>query len=130
MVQTYDPAMTTSPIDYGFRVLNRVSQGLGTKWSIIYDIHNMTIHFRTLYNQRIRTVMLDQFDYSCDTPVMTLNVNGNGDGNVSQDFLEYTFEMNRNLVTKVFGSVDFLKEIPAAELEYIYCHPATTMCVK
>jgi hypothetical protein len=33
-------------MDYAFRALNTMSQGLATKWSIVYDITNMRIHFK------------------------------------------------------------------------------------
>ena len=41
-----DFASNDLTIDCAFRALHAVSQGLGTKWSIVYDITNMKIYFK------------------------------------------------------------------------------------
>ncbi len=48
MIQQYKQAKTTTPlVDYSFYILDKVAQGSFTKWSIVYDITNKKIYFRT-----------------------------------------------------------------------------------
>jgi choloylglycine hydrolase len=43
-----------SAVDCAFRALHAVSQGLGTKWSIVYDITNMRIYFLAKYPETFK----------------------------------------------------------------------------
>ena len=68
-----------------------------TLWSIVYDIPNRTIHFKTQKNDKLRYVNLASCDFSCTTPVKVLDVNADLSGDVSNRFIDYTNEMNREL---------------------------------
>ncbi len=57
-----------------FSVLDSVSQD-DTQWSIVYDIGHKTIHFRTAGDQKMKSIRLDRFDFSCKTPVLYADVN-------------------------------------------------------
>jgi len=41
MISQRDSSYSIAPVDYAFGILKSVSQGLGTKWSIVYDISEM-----------------------------------------------------------------------------------------
>ena len=47
-----------SPIQYAFDTLAAVRQGDATKWSIVYDLKNLEIHYKTDRRAEIRTVQL------------------------------------------------------------------------
>ena len=38
---------------------------------------------------------MSSFDFSCNTPVKVLDIQGDLSGNVAGDFIDYTYELNR-----------------------------------
>ncbi|MBM3133365.1 MAG: PEP-CTERM sorting domain-containing protein, partial [Chloroflexi bacterium] len=93
-LQTYDGS---DGIGYAFDTLDYVKSG--TKWSIVYEVQNLRIHFRTLSNPQIRQIDLSFFDFSCDTPVKMLDIESNLSGDVSSEFIDYSDQTNCDLVT-------------------------------
>ncbi len=90
------------PVDYAFQTLESVAQGDATRWSIVYDIPEGRIHFRTLVGPDIKTVRLDDFDFGCESPVKVLDIHSEAAGSVSADFVDYTTAANRKLVEATF----------------------------
>ena len=88
-------------VDDVFDILSGVAQPklsvAPTMWVIVYDIPNRTIHFKTKKNDKMRYVKLASCDFSCATPVKVLDVNADLSGDVSDSFIDYTNEMNREL---------------------------------
>ena len=126
MVNNYDPA--TSAIDYAFNILSNVTQSTfhDTYRSIVYDLRNRRIHFHTLGNNHIRYLDLSAFDFSCKTPVKVLEVNEDLSGDVSGSFIDYTYEINRDLIEKAYSIYD----IPGEELDYLAHYPESTVCTE
>ncbi len=85
-----------------FHILNSVSQGDYTKWSIVYDIKNSKIFYRTRSNPDIRYLDLNKLDFSCRTPVQNLDINGVNKGNITDQFNLYSFDTNKNLIMDSF----------------------------
>jgi choloylglycine hydrolase len=105
MVKNYDPKKTKSPIDFAFRILRNVENKSKTQWSIVYDLKNLSIYFRTLDNQRIRHFDLKSFDFSCATPVRVLDVQAELSGDISDEFINYTYQINRNLIGEAYRKI-------------------------
>ena len=88
-------------VDDVFDILSGVAQPklsvAPTMWVIVYDIPNRTIHFKTKKNDRMRYVNFASCDFSCSTPVKVLDVNADLSGDVSDSFIDYTNEINREL---------------------------------
>lgn len=72
--------------EYAFSILNKVSQGSFTKWSIVYDISNKAIHFKTADYKEIKTVYFSSFDLACTQPAKMFNMNQVGKGDISKHF--------------------------------------------
>lgn len=85
-----------------FHILSLVSQGDYTKWSIVYDIKNSKIFYRTRSNPGIRYLDLNKLDFSCRTPVRILNINDVNKGDVTERFNLYSFDRNKNLIMESF----------------------------
>jgi len=78
MLKNHDSKTQTSPINYAFDILENAAQSSttwGTKWSIVYDIKNRRVYFRTFTNDRIKHIDLQSFDFSCQAPVKVLDMN-------------------------------------------------------
>jgi len=142
MLKNYDPKTAKPIVDYAFDILKNVatgeieeidgvqvrSYGIATEWSIVYDIKNLRIYFRTLANQKIRYINLKSFDFSCKTPVKVLDIHADLSGDVTKKFIDYTQQINRKLIGNAFKKIPQLGGIPENVLDAISHYPETTIC--
>ncbi|HEX6096612.1 MAG TPA: linear amide C-N hydrolase [Thermoanaerobaculia bacterium] len=112
------PAATN--VDAAFALLDEVAQP-HTQWSIVYDIRNRAVHWRTARNRAKRSVKLASFDFSCATPVQIADVD-------SDRFTSYTREQNAALVRRSVRGTSFLKNTPDAEIEESARWPERSAC--
>ncbi|MBN1300418.1 MAG: linear amide C-N hydrolase [Melioribacteraceae bacterium] len=84
-----------------FEILNNVSQE-DTQWSIIYDISDKSIQFKTLQNQTIKKIKLSSFDFSSKTPTLFLEINNDEIVADESSFKELKPYDNEKLVIDVF----------------------------
>ena len=100
MVQGVKTIAGAPTVDYAFTVLDQVSQGDYTKWSIVYDISNRAIHFSTnTFNTR-RSVSMNKLDFSCSIPAMAFSMQKQAEGDISEAFSPLTARLNRQLIHK------------------------------
>jgi len=85
-----------------FDILGSVSQD-DTQWSIVYDITDKTIHFKTATNRTEKVIKMDYFDFSCNAPVLILNINTNKNNPLEANFTEFTPQANNDLLITVFN---------------------------
>lgn len=95
-------------IDYSYSILESAAQPGGTKWSIVYDISNKVIYYRTELNPVRQMIDLKKIDFSCNdqslyVPMSEMLSEGNG-------FRTLTYEDNVNLFKTLKNGVDFLKD--------------------
>ena len=76
-------------INYAFRTLEKVA-GSYTQWSIVFNTEKLQIHFHTKTHPHVRIVNLMDFDFSCNTPVMLLDIHEKLSGDVTEEFKIYT----------------------------------------
>ncbi|MCP4231671.1 MAG: linear amide C-N hydrolase [bacterium] len=111
-------------VDYSFTILDNVAQKDGsTVWSIVYDYDDSHIYFKTDEVTEIRYFDTSAFDYSNETQVKIVDMNAEFFGDVTKEFVDYTYEANRELIGVVFSSVDFLKDVPEEALDAIAHYP-------
>jgi penicillin V acylase-like amidase (Ntn superfamily) len=118
-----------SSVDYAFGILDHVAQGDYTKWSIVYDIKGAKIHFRTFANSNRRSVALAGCDFDCDTAVRVLDINAALSGDVTKQFVPYTYDMNRRLIEKAFDGTSFLKTVSSQTRANVAEYPEGLECV-
>ena len=128
MVARFDENGGESSVDYAFDILEHVAQGEFTKWSIVYDIRDAAIHFRTFANGKRRSVALADCDFDCDTPVRVLDINSALSGDVAGDFVPYTYELNRSLIEKAFDGTSFLRTVSSRAREDLAGYPKSLEC--
>ncbi len=95
-------AINTPVIDYSFNILNDVAQGSHTKWSIVYDITNRKIYFKTLEFAAIKNIAFSAFDFKCSSPSKTWNMNQAGAGDVAASFVDFSLDLNNKMVNRSF----------------------------
>ena len=91
---------------------------------------DLSIHFRTLENPRVRYFSLKSFDFSCATPVKVLDVTADLSGDITDKFIDYTYQINRNLVRDAFTQTYFLKYLPDHVLDLYSRYPESTFCIE
>jgi choloylglycine hydrolase len=88
MVKKFNETNMDVPLtDFAFSILDKVAQGSYTKWSIVYDISNKKIHFKTDANRDIKTIRFADFDLACNKPARMFNMNQDGKGDISKQFI-------------------------------------------
>ncbi len=88
MVKQFNETDINMPvIDFAFSVLEKVSQGSFTKWSIVYDITNKKIHFKTAANKDIKSFQFSSFDFACNKPPKMFNMNQDFKGDIDNHFV-------------------------------------------
>jgi len=105
MVSNYRSLSRQSEVDYAFTILDEVGQrigfppyGYGTQWSVVFDLSKDQIQFITRKNEKVRTIDLTAFDYSCQTPVMVTGIDNNTSGDISGGFIDLTPDVHREFM--------------------------------
>lgn len=133
MIKDYQSNPSKQTIPYAFDILSSVSQGKGTVWSTVYDIEKLQITFRTFEERKLKTIRLSDFDFNCNTPAKSIDVNTSFEGNISKHFFEHSTEVNRKLVKSTFDQYkkgDFLGDLPEDFVEFLARYPETLKCNK
>lgn len=98
-VKSFRPADAGHAVDYAFETLDKVG-GDGTLWSIVFDTHDLSVYFRTKSHRAIRYLSLNDFDLSCQTPDMMMDIHEKLEGSVVESLQIYSSDEN----------FDFLRE--------------------
>jgi choloylglycine hydrolase len=101
-----------APVQYVFDTLAAVRQGNATKWTIVYDLKNLEIHYKTDRCADIRTVQLAGLDFSPQTPVRIASINTTHTGVLNPYFAEYDSDLNRWLVYYCVRHTPQMKNLP------------------
>jgi len=125
MLEDYESGTSGPAIDYTFNVLSNVA-GL-TQWSIAYDIPDRRIYFHTRTNKNLRYIDLHSLDFSCLTPARVLDVTEDLTGDVSGSFIEYTYELNRDLIETALNTAT-IPEFTEEVREFFAHYPETFEC--
>lgn len=139
----------TTPINYAFDILNKVSQGLLTKWSIVFDVKESKIYYKcyetpTIVGERkiflrppgiakIKIVDLKEFSFDCNDAVKVIDIDNSNEEQLNTYFIDYTKQINKEYLTKAFtfyknwgASVELNEE----EMNYLAEYPESFKCVK
>lgn len=111
-----------------FAILDEVAQP-HTQWSIVYDIRNLAVSWRTAENREIRALRFASLDFSCATPVQVVDVH-TGTGDVAKRLGAYTRAQNLALVRRSTRETSFTRDTPDAEIEASAVLPEKSACVR
>jgi penicillin V acylase-like amidase (Ntn superfamily) len=143
MISKYNFQESGSVIDYAFIILQsvppveyeiidgvKIASGFGdTQWSVVFDLQNLHIYFRTIRNRNIREINLKSFDYSCNRPAKVLDVNADLSGDVTEQFKDYLQENSRQHISDFALGVlrDFIG-LSNEMIDSIFLYPDKTAC--
>jgi penicillin V acylase-like amidase (Ntn superfamily) len=101
MIEKFKAGTINKPLtDYAFDILSTVSQGDFTKWSIVYDLKNKTIQFRTNSYKQIKSVGFSSFDFNCSATSKVWDMNQQGSGSINNLFENFSTNINKRIVEK------------------------------
>lgn len=134
-IRDFESQNITPAVEYAFDVLQSVSAlkrgSHCTAWSIVYDVQDMKLFFKTFENRNIRAVEFDRFDFTCSLPALVLDMGRDLSGDTSDKFVEYTPAINEELVTSTIAAYNragFLTEIPEMAVQIIVSYPESLRC--
>ncbi len=128
LVKKYTSSPGKTAVDYGFEILGSVDQGEFTKWNIIYDIKNMTVYFRTYDNRKIKSIELNSLDFKCGSEVKVININSDLEGSINTLMVNYSYEINRELIEETYSNVGFLKNVSKGSRDRLAEFPEKLKC--
>jgi penicillin V acylase-like amidase (Ntn superfamily) len=121
MIEQYKQAKTNKPlVDYSFDILEKVAQGDFTKWSIVYDITNRKIYFKTSDHAQQKMISMNDFNYACSTQPKSYNINQDDRGDVSKRFVAFNNEANKKMLKTAFkeSGLSIKEELQSAVGEF------------
>jgi penicillin V acylase-like amidase (Ntn superfamily) len=99
----YQFTNTADAIKYAFNVLDSARQDQSnnpTRFEIVYDIKNRMIYFKSYRNMKLRYFSFDGFNYSSKSASKVLDLNADLEGDVTSKFINYTTQINEDLLKK------------------------------
>lgn len=95
-----------------FEILGRSAEdrdNYKTFWSIVYDLTNMEVHYKSYENTTIKKFRIQDFNFSPETPIQSCAMNSS-----TFNLENYTFEMNENLLSTSMKMMDITLDLPLA----------------
>jgi choloylglycine hydrolase len=111
-----------------FEVLDAVTQGDHTQWSIVYDLNALRIHFRTHGSRQIKSVDLADVDFACATPMQYVDIDLKGEGDLAGRWGTYTRKVNRDLIERAFKKTSFLQGASSEVIGVFAAYPDRAKC--
>jgi penicillin V acylase-like amidase (Ntn superfamily) len=103
MIERYHSVSTKkTAVEYSFDILSAVAQPGFTKWSIVYDITNRKIYFKTSDHSKQKMIAVNDFEYGCGTTPTFYDLNQNDVGDISKRFAVYNNEENIRMLKAAF----------------------------
>ncbi len=128
MMKAYRETRDSPLIDYAFDILNNVSQKTHTQWSIVYDIENSKVYFKTRTASGRKIISLKEFDLSCGIPSKVIDIDTDSTGDITDSMVPYSTEINKKLVFESFRRTEFLKNTPDQILDDHARYPESVVC--
>jgi penicillin V acylase-like amidase (Ntn superfamily) len=116
-----------NPVAYAFETLDRAAQP-STRWSLVYELDRLRVHFRTRERRQIRSLSFANLDFRCSQPVRVLDLAANVAGDVAKRLVPYQRGANRRLVEIAYRSTPFLATTPRAEIDRLARVPEAATC--
>lgn len=117
-----DPSAASDPVSYAFATLSNVAQPGKTQWSIVFDLKQKTVYFRTLSNQQVRSIDLARLRPSCALGAQMIDLDAAGSGDVTPTFAPYSQD--------AVARHDEMNNIPKIEQDYVIPYPSrSTKCL-
>lgn len=121
-VRNFTQSPAADPISYAFSALDNVNQPNWTRWSIVYDLRNMSAHFRTQTAPFVKQIRVAALDFSPDAPIRMMDINANTAGEVTPQSI-YSAADNLAVLTSVYRQTTPLANVSASYIQLRAAYP-------
>lgn len=106
LLNSYQQSPSKPIRDYSFDILTALDLG-NNKWQIVYDLKNSVMFFRTYKSKKVKLIHFSSFDFSNETPVLFIDIHTDVSGDVSNNFAELTYGINKKYCKQFWKNLDF-----------------------
>jgi choloylglycine hydrolase len=129
LIQQFNAGKSNKPvIDYAFDILAEVAQGNFTKWSIVYDLNNKTIQFKTQRFNQVKMLSFSAFDLNCPAVPKVWDMNQPATGNINNRFEDFSRAFNRRIIETAARESKKEITISQEEQESLWIYAAGIKC--
>jgi penicillin V acylase-like amidase (Ntn superfamily) len=114
--------------DYAFSILDNVTQGTHTKWSIVYDIVNRVVYFKTLDFKNVKTFSFNGFDFACSNTPKMFDMNQPGSGDITKAFISPDVAIKKAALDKAVAESFEQVRIGEADKKFLLEYENTVTC--
>ncbi len=95
-------------INYSFRTLSISSEPIRTQWTVVFDLNDLDIHFKSLGNKNIKIITLKNFDFDCSSPTKMLDISNDS----AENFMDYNYSSDVDYINKAYNNpaIPWIKE--------------------
>jgi hypothetical protein len=97
MLDNFQPG-SVDIVDYSFNILTEVALSVNASWSIVYDIGNMKIHFKTASIRSIREIDLTALNFECNNSETMYDLKWDHIGEINSYFVKHNEILNENVM--------------------------------
>jgi penicillin V acylase-like amidase (Ntn superfamily) len=119
VAQFKEPTTVAAPVDYAFSILNKVSQGEFTRWSIVYDISGRGIHFSTHDRQQRKFLSFKDVNFSCAAPPLAFPLESSVSGNIASSLVPLDAQTNRAVLERSARESSTRVQLPKEEIDKV-----------
>lgn len=129
MIQKLNAGIVSKPlIDYSFDILGEVTQGDFTKWSIVYDLTNKKIQFKTNRFKQVKIVSFSAFDFDCTSTAKVWDMNQAGNGKINTLFENFNSTINKRIVETAAKESETRVTISQQNIEKLWQYSSGIKC--
>lgn len=89
-----------SVVEYGMMMLDQIKVNDVPEWSILFDVKQMKVHFKTRLNPELKSFSMNEIDFSNHTPTQIMNMDYTKRGDVKEVFETFTNSKMKDFLTK------------------------------
>ncbi|MBT4099987.1 MAG: linear amide C-N hydrolase [Gemmatimonadetes bacterium] len=102
----FDPTTHQNSVEYAFNLLADMQFPRTRQWSIVYDVADRAVAFRTARSPEIKTLDLRSIDFSAGTTVRAVaDIDAIGSGDISDGFEPLSEDVNRAIIGRFLTSL-------------------------
>ena len=108
MINEYNVNAGFPLVSYAFTMLKYMGMDNGAnKWSVVCDLKNLRMWFRTSKGRDIKYIDFKSFDFSCSAPIKVFDINTDTSGEVASQFVDYSIKLNEQFINDNFNQINF-----------------------
>jgi choloylglycine hydrolase len=106
MLQQYKSGQHQPAVGEAYAILAQLERG-NNKWSIVFDLRQRRMYFRTYRASENKWVDFSAFDLSGAAPAMIRDIHQPGSGDIKGQFRPYNYADNRGAIRETWAQIDF-----------------------